>query len=134
MNQTIDNTVEDETKEFLGSNFNYNGYCAAKYRMSSETVTLKTDSVNMEVPRRLEALNTKSEWQQHPVVFKHYGSYENRKQGIYDLVIFLPRGCHTSWFSGCSPFENKRIYEEAERLGLTEGDTMDIKSFPKETD
>src|SRR3989344_3738768 len=78
--------------EFVGPNFDYGGYCSARYRVSPNIVEL----MNTQVPARVEALSQNGEWKQHPVIFTRYGSYEALKNGEKLLVMFLSQRSYTS--------------------------------------
>ncbi|MEK6860950.1 MAG: hypothetical protein AABY07_03170 [Nanoarchaeota archaeon] len=126
MNQSLERSIEQEELEFIGPDFNFNGYCNARYRMRNTSVRLG----DIEVPTRVEALNTRGEWQQFPVVFIHYGTYEAMKNNDGQLVMFLPGGKYTS--KPYSPITDRELYQQAKKLGLTMGKQSGIQSIVKE--
>lgn len=129
MNQILDNNCKIRKYKFinfLGPDFNNNGYCDARYRMSEHSI----DLAGTDVPTKVEVLNTGGGWQQHPVVFIHYGSYEARKNCGGSLIIFLPKGRYTS--RPYDPFFDGGLYKQAEEFGLTKGSQIDVKSIAKE--
>jgi hypothetical protein len=127
--KTLEQTVGEEKtgyKEFIAPDFTNNGYCNAKYRASDASIQLG----DLKVPVRVEVLNSKEEWQQHPVVFIHYGNYEGRKAGRGMLIIFLPNGNYSS-----RPYDSgayRDLYKKAEELGVTKGNQSGIHSIAKE--
>jgi len=135
MIQTIDDTLKNNTikdtnikhgkYEFIGPDFTNNGYSNAHYRISKNTIHLE----DIDVPSHLEVLNKNGEWQQHPVVFMHYGTYETLKYNTGTLIIFLKEGKYTS--SSFDALAGRR-YERAKKLGLTLGNQSEIKSIPKD--
>ena len=112
--------------EFLGPDFNFNGYCDARYRMSNTAVDLG----DVQVPSRVEALNTRGEWQQFPVVFVHYITDGARQSGFGLFVMFLPGGKYSS-----RPYDastDRDTYQKADSLGLTEGSRALVQSIVRE--
>jgi len=132
MVETLEEITAPVMTEFIGPNFNYNGYCDARYRMSNNKIKLVNFGA-FEVPMRLEALDENGKWKQHPVVFVNYGSYEARKSCEGELVIFHSGKCHST-----IPFRSlsfpAELFKEAGDLGLTEGDTMFVKPIAREED
>ena len=126
MPQTLEKAIEQEGVDFIGPDFSSNGYCNARYRVSKHSVRL----VDTEVPARVEVLNTKGKWQQHPVVFIHYGDHEARKNEEGILVMFLPGGKYTSCLY--KPLTGVDLYRFAKNLGITRGSMAFIHSIVKE--
>lgn len=108
--------------EWIGPDFTNNCYCNAKYRSSKDSVKLG----DAEVPAFLEVLNNKGEWQQHPVVFIHHGSYKDKGS----LVMFLTGGRYT--MHQYNPSSDDALYLRAENLGLTRGNKSCVRSIVKE--
>ena len=105
--------------EFIGPNYNVNGYSEAKYRMINDDIALIGDP-KLKVPSKLEVWNKDREWQQHPVVFMHQDH----------LIMFLPGGKYTSKFY--RPFsDGRKILQNATDLGLTKGSRANIASMVK---
>ena len=118
--------------EFLGPNMNDNGYTRAKYRINKSGILLQeeTDLLSeLIVPTYLEALRNNDLWTPHPIVFKHYGSYDAQKEGEGLLIVFLLDGKYT--FFDSRREEYRKLSERAKLLGLTEGETIDLKVFRK---
>ena len=75
----------------------------------------------------MEVLNTGNRWQQHPVVFARYADPDRYGRGEGELVVIL--------FDGNSialPFQkyvDKKLYRQAENLGLLAGYISDIKEI-----
>ena len=88
MNQTLEHKVEQGKFECIGPDFTNNCYCNARYRINKNTIQLE----DVKVPISVEVLNRKGKWQQHPVVFVHYGSYEALKNGMELWLCFLGMG------------------------------------------
>lgn len=120
----------DEYLIFYGTNFELNGYGQAQYRATKETLQLDQHLV----PARLEALNQKEEWQQHPVIFIHEPS-----RSFYSLVIFTYQQ-ETAFSSGilARRFLLKpdkldfQLYQKALLLGLTKGIRTNLKNTWKD--
>ena len=129
-----------EFTQFLGPNFEQNNWCQALYRKSLTSVQLlrpeKCEYISPQekphilVPERLLVQTTKGQWQQHPVVFMHYGTYEELKYRHGSLVVFLAdrRYAQIPYDTFMNP-SLEAFYEEAQRLGLTSGSATDLQGY-----
>ncbi len=95
----------------------------ALYRLSLETVTLQVGEEILQVPRKVEGLNTKGIWQKHPVVFfRHEGTTEQMLEVFcYEHGSPRLRGYRTGKVA-LSLYAH--AYQEAAKLQLTEGDRV----------
>lgn len=123
---SFDGILEDE-EQFYGPDFSQNKYLdfMALYRRGSTRVSFGA----FFVPSRLEALMLNGKWKQHPIVFLHLDIQEVRKTGNGTLVVFLERGYTT--FSYPDDPQAILLYEEAKKLGLTEGHCA-VQTFVRE--
>jgi len=127
MGLNLEKTVAGEYIEFTGPDFNENGYSNARYRRS--TCSVKVEDV--EFPARVEVLNMHGKWQQHPIVFIHYGTYDAHKKGRRSLVMILANGKYS--IKAYNPQSSDRdIYAKAEKLGLTRGNRTSVRSIVRE--
>ncbi|MDP1695106.1 MAG: hypothetical protein Q8L34_06215 [Candidatus Woesearchaeota archaeon] len=143
MTETLEVTLElqmQEFTQFLGPNFEQNNWCQALYRKSLTTVQLprpeKCENIppqgkpHIIVPEQLLVQTTKGQWQQHPVVFLHYGTYEALKYRHGSLVVFLAdRGYAQIPYDTFMGPPLEAFYEEAKRLGLTSGSAIDLRGY-----
>ena len=143
MTETLEVALELQTREFtqfLGSNFEQNNWCQALYRKSLTNAQLprpeKCENIapqgrpHILVPEQLLVQTTKGQWQQHPVVFPHYGTYEALKYRHGSLVVFLADQYY--FRIPYDPFMNPSLeafYKEAQRLMLTSGSTINLQGY-----
>ncbi|MBU2497146.1 MAG: hypothetical protein KJ767_03750 [Nanoarchaeota archaeon] len=122
--------LETLIREFEGPNHEVNGYALALFRSYGPVLELVgertywnsrygAESHIINVPSRLEVLNNKGEWQQHPVIFDHHNH----------LTIFLAGRGYYSIYNGIS--NDKKLYEQAKEKGLTQGSIFNLKLIPK---
>lgn len=119
--------------EFIGPDFNSTQHSNARYRAYYPIKILNTTFGNhlyqIEVPSRLEVLNSIGEWQPHPVVFINN---QFKKQWSNSLILFITDKEYYKIPIDAKSDLSSKIYVEAEKLGLTTGNRENIMHSGKD--